>query len=158
MSALSIRVASAWPKRARTEGDAIGPASQPNIGQVSGLSKRRERPAPRLFLCDVTSRYLEGRCTELGGGGHNRDGRRGRKQVVAGRLTDEDRRPRSIELFRGNTRDPAMAAGIDRPAMLPALRRAAPGPGTRRKLLPQRRTRRLTKATVNTNANLPAEP
>jgi hypothetical protein len=67
----------------------------------------RERPRPRLFLYDVTSSYLEGVCNELGAFGYNRDGKRGKKQVVAGLLTDEDGWPLSIELFRGNTQDPA---------------------------------------------------
>jgi hypothetical protein len=69
-----------------------------------------ERPAPRLFLYDVTSSYFEGVCTELGAFGSNRDGKRGRKQGVAGLLTDEDGWPLSIELFRGNTQDPATVA------------------------------------------------
>jgi hypothetical protein len=67
----------------------------------------RERPAPRLFLYDVTSSYLEGVCNELGAFGYNRDGKRGKKQIVAGLLTDEDGWPLSIEVFRGNTQDPA---------------------------------------------------
>jgi len=71
----------------------------------------RERPAPRLFLYDVTSSYLEGVCNELGAFGYNRDGKRGKKQVVAGLLTDEDGWPLSIEVFRGNTQDPATVAG-----------------------------------------------
>lgn len=70
----------------------------------------RERPAPRLFLYDVTSSYLEGVCNELGAFGYNRDGKRGKKQVVAGLLTDEDGWPLSIEVFRGNTQDPATVA------------------------------------------------
>jgi len=69
-----------------------------------------ERPAPRLFLYDVTSSYLEGVCNELGAFGYNRDGKRGKKQVVAGLLTDEDGWPLSIEVFRGNTQDPATVA------------------------------------------------
>jgi hypothetical protein len=70
----------------------------------------RERPAPRLFLYDVTSSYLEGVCNELGAFGYNRDGKRGKLQIVVGLLTDDEGWPLSIEVFRGNTQDPATVA------------------------------------------------
>jgi len=48
--------------------------------------------APKLapgasFLYDVTSSYFEGQCNELAAHGYNRDGKRYKKQVVAGLLT-----------------------------------------------------------------------
>jgi len=61
---------------------------------------------PELFLYDVTSSYFEGTENELGAFGYNRDGKRGKKQVVAGLLAGPDGLPVSIELFRGNTSDP----------------------------------------------------
>ena len=85
-------------------------AQQDRIEDRLFAHRCRERPAPRLFLYDVTSSYLEGVCNELGAFGYNRDGKRGRKQVVAGLLTDEDGWPLSIEVFRGNTQDPATVA------------------------------------------------
>lgn len=60
---------------------------------------------PELFLYDVTSSYLEGTCNELGAFGYNRDGKKGKKQIVIGLLCDEVGRPLSIEVFAGNTHD-----------------------------------------------------
>lgn len=65
---------------------------------------------PALFLYDVTSSYLEGQYNELGEFGYNRDGKKGKKQIVIGLLCDVDGRPMSIEVFKGNTQDPATMA------------------------------------------------
>ena len=65
---------------------------------------------PVLFLYDVTSSYLEGQFNELGEFGYNRDGKKGKKQIVIGLLCDVDGRPISIEVFKGNTQDPATMA------------------------------------------------
>jgi hypothetical protein len=62
---------------------------------------------PNLFLYDVTSSYFEGTDNELAAFGYNRDGKKGKKQVVAGLLTDQQGTPWSIELFPGNTADPS---------------------------------------------------
>lgn len=59
-----------------------------------------------LFLYDVTSSYLEGTENELGAFGYNRDGKRGKKQIVIGLLTTADGEPVSVEVFEGNTSDP----------------------------------------------------
>lgn len=58
-----------------------------------------------LFLYDVTSSYLEGERNELGDWGYNRDGKKGKKQVIVGLLCDESGDPISVEVFKGNTRD-----------------------------------------------------
>ncbi|MCX7020636.1 MAG: IS1634 family transposase [Candidatus Sumerlaeota bacterium] len=63
-------------------------------------------PKPSLFLYDVTSSYLEGTHNELGAFGYNRDGKRGKMQIVIGLLTNDAGIPISIELFKGNTSDP----------------------------------------------------
>ena len=68
------------------------------------------RAMPGLFLYDVTSSYLEGEHNELGAFGYNRDGKRGKRQIVIGLLCDESGRPLSIEVFSGNTQDPATVA------------------------------------------------
>ena len=60
---------------------------------------------PELFLYDVTSSYLEGTCNELGAFGYNRDGKKGKRQIVIGLLCDEWGKPISIEVFKGNTND-----------------------------------------------------
>jgi len=61
---------------------------------------------PPLFLYDVTSSYLEGHHNVLGAFGYNRDGKRGKKQIVIGLLCDGDGLPLAIEVFAGNTLDP----------------------------------------------------
>jgi transposase len=67
----------------------------------SGVNKRQG-----LFLYDVTSCYFEGQQNELADYGYNRDGKKGKKQIVIGLLTDAEGEPLSIEVFPGNTTDP----------------------------------------------------
>jgi Transposase DDE domain len=61
---------------------------------------------PGIFLYDVTSSYLEGTENELAAFGYNRDGKRGKRQVVIGLLCNADGSPLSVEVFTGNTQDP----------------------------------------------------
>ena len=61
-------------------------------------------------MYDVTSSYLEGVCNELAAFGYNRDGKKGKRQIVIGLLCDETGRPLSIEVFAGNTMDTATVA------------------------------------------------
>jgi transposase len=66
------------------------------------------RPAKarsELFLYDVTSSYLEGEHNELGAYGYNRDGKRGKQQLVVGLLADEEGEPCAVKVFPGNTSD-----------------------------------------------------
>jgi transposase len=79
------------------------------------FAARRGQHKPELFLYDVTSSYLEGEDIRhyrtrnrdaLGAYGYNRDGKKGKKQIVIGLLCDEDGAPVSTEVFRGNTQDP----------------------------------------------------
>jgi len=67
---------------------------------------RRGDCKPKLFLYDVTSSYLEGQHNDLGNYGYNRDGKRGKLQIVIGLLCDESGEPVSTEVFKGNTTDP----------------------------------------------------
>jgi hypothetical protein len=55
----------------------------------------------------VTSSYLEGTRNELAAFGYNRDKKRGKRQIVIGLLTDAAGMPLSVEVFPGNTADPA---------------------------------------------------
>lgn len=72
---------------------------------------------PGLFLYDVTSSYLEGTQNELAAFGYNRDGKKGKRQIVIGLLCNEDGKPLSIEVFTGNTQDPkTLASQIDKVA------------------------------------------
>lgn len=67
--------------------------------------KQRGHP-PTLFLYDVTSSYLEGQRNALGDFGYNRDGKRGKLQIVIGLLADEAGEPLAVRVFAGNTADP----------------------------------------------------
>jgi len=67
---------------------------------------RRGDKRPKLFLYDVTSSYLEGELNYFGEYGYNRDGKKGKKQIVIGMLCDESGEPVSTEVFSGNTQDP----------------------------------------------------
>lgn len=58
-----------------------------------------------LYLYDVTSSYLEGCDNEYSAFGYNRDGKKGKRQIVIGLLCDGDGVPLSIEVFPGNTQD-----------------------------------------------------
>jgi len=69
--------------------------------------KKRNEDKQQLFLYDVTSSYLEGTENELAAFGYSRDGKKGKPQIVIGLLCDETGMPLSIEVFPGNTKDPA---------------------------------------------------
>src|ERR687891_1492560 len=76
---------------------------------------QRVGQTPALILYDVTSSYLEGEQNELGAYGYNRDGKRGKKQIVIGLLTAEEGGPITVEVFAGNTQDPkTFKAQIDK--------------------------------------------
>jgi transposase len=83
-------------------------AEQPAIEQrLYREHVKRTGQSPALVLYDVTSSYFEGEQNELGEYGYNRDGKKGKKQIVIGLLTACDGEPLSIEVFPGNTGDPA---------------------------------------------------
>src|SRR6516225_5211086 len=63
-----------------------------------------------LVLYDVSSAAFEGRTCPLGQIGHARDGVRGRLQIVYGVLTTIEGIPLMVEVFQGNTGDPATLA------------------------------------------------
>lgn len=65
---------------------------------------------PGLYLYDVTSSYLEGTENELAAFGYNRDGKKGKRQIVIGLLCNANGLPLSIEVFAGNTQDPRTVA------------------------------------------------
>jgi hypothetical protein len=68
--------------------------------------QRAQALQEQLFLYDVTSSYLEGDYNALAAWGYNRDGKKNKKQVVVGLLTDSQGEPVSIQVYRGNTTDP----------------------------------------------------
>ena len=68
---------------------------------------RRHLSGGTLVLYDVTSSYMEGRCCPLAQFGYNRDGKKGKLQIVYGLLCAPDGCPVAIEVFEGSTGDPA---------------------------------------------------
>ncbi len=81
-------------------------AEQPRIERALGPKK----PKGLVFLYDVTSSYLEGQHNELAAPGYNRDGKRFKKQVVVGLLTDAQGEPVSVHVYEGNRADPTTVA------------------------------------------------
>lgn len=79
-------------------------AQQPRI--ESGLA-RRHLAGGMLVLYDVSSSYLEGRKCALARFGYSRDHRRDRPQIVYGLLCNRDGLPVAVEVFPGDTGDPA---------------------------------------------------
>jgi hypothetical protein len=68
-----------------------------------------------LVLYDVSSSYLEGRCCALAKLGYNRDGKKGKLQIVYGLMCAADGCPVAIEVFEGDTADPrTLATQIDK--------------------------------------------
>ena len=59
-----------------------------------------------LVLYDVSSSYVEGRCCPLAKRGYNRDGKKGKLQIVYGLLCASDGCPIAVEVFDGSTSDP----------------------------------------------------
>ena len=63
-----------------------------------------------LVLYDLTSTWLTGRCCELAARGHSRDGKRDDLQIVFGLVCSAQGCPVAVEVFKGNTADPATVA------------------------------------------------
>ena len=63
-----------------------------------------------LVLYDLTSTWLTGRCCVLAARGHSRDGKRDDPQIVFGLVCTAEGCPITVEVFKGNTADPATVA------------------------------------------------
>lgn len=63
-----------------------------------------------LVLYDLTSTYFEGNTCPLARRGHDRDKKKGKLQIEFGLLCDVEGRPIAVEVFEGNTGDPATVA------------------------------------------------
>ena len=63
-----------------------------------------------LVLYDLTSTWMTGRCCELAARGHSRDGKRDDPQIVFGLVCTAEGCPIAVEVFKGNTADPATVA------------------------------------------------
>jgi transposase len=68
---------------------------------------RRHLTEGGLVLYDVSSSYYEGETCPLARYGHDRDGKTGRPIIVYGVLTDGQGRPVAVQVYPGDTGDPA---------------------------------------------------
>src|SRR5258707_2523488 len=59
-----------------------------------------------IAMFDLSSSWVEASGSELAAFGHSRDGKRGRRQIEYGLLTDPEGRPVAVEVFAGNPADP----------------------------------------------------
>ena len=71
---------------------------------------RQHLAGATLVLYDLTSTWLTGRCCELAARGHSRDGKRDDPQIVFGLVCSPQGCPIAVEVFKGNTADPATVA------------------------------------------------
>ncbi len=80
--------------------------NQESIENKLFKSYYKNNPPKRVFY-DVTSSYVEGEYedSQLVAYGYNRDGKKGKAQIVVGLLTDEYGHAISIQTYKGNTND-----------------------------------------------------
>jgi len=71
---------------------------------LQALYERNHSPG-QLYLYDITSSYFEGDTCELAAFGYNRDGKKGKKQIVVGVICEERGCPIWVDVFKGNTSD-----------------------------------------------------
>jgi hypothetical protein len=71
---------------------------------LQALYRRNHTPG-QLYLYDITSSYFEGDACVLAAFGYNRDGKKGKKQIVVGIICEEQGCPIWVDVFKGNTSD-----------------------------------------------------
>ena len=71
---------------------------------------QRHMDEATLVLYDVSSTYFEGRSCPLAQLGHNRDGKKGKLQIVFGLLCNQQGCPVAVEVFEGSKGDPKTLA------------------------------------------------
>ena len=76
-------------------------------GRIEAKLARRHLASGTLVLYDVTSTYFEGHTCPLAQLGYSRDQKKGTLQIVVGLLCTAGGCPVAVEVFPGNTGDPA---------------------------------------------------
>ena len=76
-------------------------------GSIERRLARQHLVGATLVLYDLTSTWLTGRCCCLAARGHSRDGKRDDPQIVFGLVCTTDGCPIAVQVFKGNTADPA---------------------------------------------------
>jgi len=84
----------------------------PQQTRIEQALARRHLSDASLALYDLSSTYFEGRCCPLARYGYSRDGKRDKLQITFGLLTNADGCPIAVEVFEGNTADPATLASV----------------------------------------------
>jgi transposase len=74
-------------------------------GRIEKKLAARHLEEDALALYDLSSSYFEGATCPLAAFGHNRDGKKGKRQVNYGLLTNGQGIPVAISVFEGNTSD-----------------------------------------------------
>jgi transposase len=74
-------------------------------GKIEGKLARKHLREGGIAMYDLSSSWVDGEKCELADFGYPRDGKRGRKQIEYGLMTDPEGRPVGIDVFRGNTSD-----------------------------------------------------
>ncbi len=87
--------------------DALGAAQ----ARIERALARKHLAHGVLVLYDLSSTWLTGRCCPLAKFGHSRDGKRDDPQIVFGLLCSAEGCPVAVEVFAGNTADPATLQG-----------------------------------------------
>ena len=82
----------------------------PRQQRIENALAKRHLSEGSLVLYDLTSTYFEGRKCPLAFYGKSRDERSGNLQIVFGLLTNVEGCPVAVEVFEGNTGDPATVA------------------------------------------------
>jgi Transposase DDE domain len=84
----------------------------PRQAQIEQALAKRHLSEGTLALYDLTSTYFEGRCCPLARYGYSRDGQRDKLQITFGLLTNAEGCPVAVEVFEGNTADPATIGSV----------------------------------------------
>jgi len=84
----------------------------PQQTRIEQALARRHLSDASLALYDLSSTYFEGRCCPLARYGYSRDGKRDKLQITFGLLTNADGCPIAVEVFEGNTADPATLGSV----------------------------------------------
>lgn len=82
----------------------------PRQPQIEAALATRHLAEGTLALYDLTSTYFEGQTCPLAKFGHSRDGKKGTLQIVFGLICNAEGCPVAVEVFAGNTADPATLA------------------------------------------------
>lgn len=83
---------------------ALGALEKEREWILKQLHARSQVPGT-LYLYDITSSYFEGKTCPLAKYGYNRDGKKGKLQVVIGIICDQRGCPVWVDVFEGNTVD-----------------------------------------------------